>query len=72
MPYSQTGRFSPQTARFQFGFGQAEVMAELVDVGDADLFVKGRQVFSAVIPEFGKEERDGRRLKAVGGLAVEN
>ena len=58
--------FSPQPLRFEFRFVQAKVMAEFVDVGDAHLFVKGRQVFSAVIPELGEEERDGRRLKAIG------
>ena len=35
-------------------------MAEFVDIGDAHLFVEGRQVFSAMIPELGKEERDGQ------------
>ena len=62
--YSQ--RALQQPSGSELGFVQAEVMAELVDVGDAHLFVKGRQVFSAVIPELSEEERDGRRLKAIG------
>ena len=56
--YSQ--RALQQPSRFKFGFRQAEVMAEFVDVGDAHFFVEGREVFPAVIPELGKEDRDGR------------
>ena len=44
------GRFNSQRAlqqpsRFELGFAQAEVMAELVDIGDAHLFIEDRQGF---------------------------
>ena len=61
--YSQRALHQP--SGFELGFVQAEVMAKLVDVGDANLFVEGRKVFPAIIPELGEEERDGRRLKAI-------